>query len=293
MWICWSTADLFELVQHFRGRRIHKEYETRWKNKNEAVTGFHHISLVSITDLGSLMLGYLGSLVTALGLLFAAFSFQRAILCRPCKRKQAICLVLPNRRLRCARNFIHIQLFITFILKAVAVFVKDAALFSSDDTNHCTLSTVRLTTLSSCSHTSSPFDTEYPISSSLFPPVSAGQFACKASVVFCHYCVMANFFWLLVEALYLNSLLLSSFCHTRRCLWGFSLLGWGENSHLSFLFFKFVCDVAWKSWRDFLFSTAVSMWLKMMFVFTLQAYRCSSSVCGLDPGCILKTQRVY
>uniref|UniRef100_A0A3Q3FV90 Growth hormone-releasing hormone receptor n=1 Tax=Labrus bergylta TaxID=56723 RepID=A0A3Q3FV90_9LABR len=96
-------------------------------------------------------------------------------------------------RLRCARNFIHIQLFITFILKAVAVFIKDATLFSSDDTNHCTLST----------------------------------FACKASVVFCHYCVMANFFWLLVEALYLNSLLLSSFYHSRRCLWGFSLLGWG------------------------------------------------------------------
>lgn len=60
-------------------------------------------------------------------------------------------------------------------------------------------------------------------------PVSSVQFACKASVVFCHYCVMANFFWLLVEALYLNSLLLSSFCHSRRCLWGFSLLGWGEK----------------------------------------------------------------
>ncbi|KAA8589990.1 hypothetical protein FQN60_013355, partial [Etheostoma spectabile] len=38
---------------------------------------------------------------------------------------------------------------------------------------------------------------------------------------------MSNFFWLLVEAVYLNSLLLSSFNHSRRCLWGFSLLGWG------------------------------------------------------------------
>uniref|UniRef100_A0A8C7YRV2 Growth hormone releasing hormone receptor n=1 Tax=Oryzias sinensis TaxID=183150 RepID=A0A8C7YRV2_9TELE len=105
----------------------------------------------------------------------------------------AVLTLLFFRRLRCARNFIHIQLFGTFILKSVAVFIKDATLFSSDDTNHCTLST----------------------------------FACKTSVVFCHYCVMANFFWLLVEALYLNSLLLSSFYHSRRCLWGFSLLGWG------------------------------------------------------------------
>ncbi|XP_039985108.1 growth hormone releasing hormone receptor, like [Xiphias gladius] len=104
----------------------------------------------------------------------------------------AVLILLLFRRLRCARNFIHIQLFITFILKAVSVFIKDATLFSSDNINHCTLS----------------------------------KFACKASVVFCHYCVMANFFWLLVEALYLNSLLLS-FYHSRRSLWGFSLLGWG------------------------------------------------------------------
>nr|XP_020462650.1 growth hormone-releasing hormone receptor-like [Monopterus albus] len=104
----------------------------------------------------------------------------------------AVLILLFFRRLHCARNFIHIQLFITFILKAVGVFIRDTTLFSSDDTNHCTLST----------------------------------FACKASVVFSHYCVMTNFFWLLVEALYLNSLLLSAY-HSRRCLWSFSLLGWG------------------------------------------------------------------
>lgn len=82
--------------------------------------------------------------------------------------------------------------------------------------------------------------------------MSPVQFACKASVVFCHYCVMANFFWLLVEALYLNSLLVSSFCHARRCVWGFSLLGWGENSHVSHLFFSVGCDPhAATSWNDF------------------------------------------
>ncbi|XP_047016500.2 growth hormone releasing hormone receptor, like [Ictalurus punctatus] len=103
----------------------------------------------------------------------------------------AVVILLIFRRLHCARNYIHVQLFISFIIKAASVFIKDAILFGSEDTDHCSLSTA----------------------------------ACKASVVFCHYCVMSNFSWLLVEAGYLNSLLLS--VRSRRCLWGFSLLGWG------------------------------------------------------------------
>ncbi|KAI5609191.1 growth hormone-releasing hormone receptor precursor, partial [Silurus asotus] len=103
----------------------------------------------------------------------------------------AVLVLLIFRRLHCARNYIHIQLFVSFILKAASVFIKDAVLFGSEDTDHCSLSTA----------------------------------ACKASVVFCHYCVMSNFSWLLVEAVYLNSLLLSA--RSRRCLWGFCLLGWG------------------------------------------------------------------
>ncbi|XP_053338574.1 growth hormone releasing hormone receptor, like [Clarias gariepinus] len=105
----------------------------------------------------------------------------------------AVVVLLIFRRLHCARNYIHIQLFISFILKAASVFIKDAILFGNEDTDHCSLSTA----------------------------------ACKASVIFCHYCVMSNFSWLLVEAVYLNSLLLSAFPRSRRCLWGFSLLGWG------------------------------------------------------------------
>ncbi|XP_041913280.1 growth hormone releasing hormone receptor, like [Alosa alosa] len=104
----------------------------------------------------------------------------------------AVVILLLFRRLHCARNYIHIQLFLTFILKSVGVFVKDATLFS-EDMDHCTLSTA----------------------------------ACKAAVVFCHYCVMCNFSWLLVEALYINSLLLVAVPPSRCCLWAFSLLGWG------------------------------------------------------------------
>ncbi|KAI2545429.1 growth hormone releasing hormone receptor [Homo sapiens] len=53
----------------------------------------------------------------------------------------AITILVALRRLHCPRNYVHTQLFTTFILKAGAVFLKDAALFHSDDTDHCSFST--------------------------------------------------------------------------------------------------------------------------------------------------------
>ncbi|KAL6467850.1 hypothetical protein MHYP_G00235270 [Metynnis hypsauchen] len=96
------------------------------------------------------------------------------------------------RRLHCTRNYIHVNLFLSFILRAVAVLVKDSVLFS-----HST----------HCSNQSS-------------------LVGCRASLVFFHYFIMANFFWLLVEGLYLHTLLLVTFAESTRFL-SYLMIGWG------------------------------------------------------------------
>uniref|UniRef100_A0A2K5RTK3 Growth hormone releasing hormone receptor n=1 Tax=Cebus imitator TaxID=2715852 RepID=A0A2K5RTK3_CEBIM len=105
----------------------------------------------------------------------------------------AITILVALRRLRCPRNYVHTQLFTTFILKAGAVFLKDAALFHADSTDHCSFSTV----------------------------------LCKVSVAALHFATMTNFSWLLAEAAYLTCLLASTSPSSRRAFWWLVLAGWG------------------------------------------------------------------
>uniref|UniRef100_A0A668AWY0 Growth hormone releasing hormone receptor 2 n=1 Tax=Myripristis murdjan TaxID=586833 RepID=A0A668AWY0_9TELE len=106
----------------------------------------------------------------------------------------AILVFCCFRKLLCTRTYIHINLFSTFILRSLAVFIKDAVLFADKNVDHCTVSTPK----------------------------------CKAAVTFFQYCVLANFFWLLVESLYLQTLLVFTFTHKRTLFWVYAVIGWGK-----------------------------------------------------------------
>lgn len=51
---------------------------------------------------------------------------------------------------------------------------------------------------------------------------------CKAVMVFFHYCVMSNYFWLFIEGLYLFTLLVETFFPEKRYFYWYTIIGWGR-----------------------------------------------------------------
>ncbi|KAM3860058.1 glucagon-like peptide 2 receptor [Diretmus argenteus] len=107
------------------------------------------------------------------------------------------------RKLHCTRNYIHMNLFLSFILRAISVISKEIVL------------QVMYTKLP----TDDPGWNSYS--------KSGIAVMCKMSKVSMEYFVACNYFWLLVEAIFLHTLLFTSVLTKRHLLKRYMLLGWG------------------------------------------------------------------
>nr|XP_006216245.2 glucagon-like peptide 2 receptor isoform X1 [Vicugna pacos] len=113
----------------------------------------------------------------------------------------ALTLLLFLRKLHCTRNYIHMNLFASFILRALAVLVKDVIFYNS--------------------YSKRPDNEQEWMSY-----VSEMAASCRSAQVLLHYFVGANYSWLLVEGLYLRTLLEPIALSERRLWPRYLLVGW-------------------------------------------------------------------
>uniref|UniRef100_A0A8D0B465 Secretin receptor n=1 Tax=Sander lucioperca TaxID=283035 RepID=A0A8D0B465_SANLU len=105
----------------------------------------------------------------------------------------AVTIFCLFRKLHCTRNHIHIQLFISFILRAIFIFIRDSLLFTNEEFYHCD---------------------HYPV-------------ACKVVLMFSNYSILANYSWLLAEGHFLFTLVSRSFFSLKKHLAWYIVLSWG------------------------------------------------------------------
>ncbi|XP_051786276.1 parathyroid hormone 2 receptor a [Erpetoichthys calabaricus] len=128
-----------------------------------------------------------------------------------CSLLVAIFIIGYFRRLHCTRNYIHMHLFVSFMLRAVSIIVKDKVVHASSglqELDSFLMSDMR--------------------NNSFAPLVDKSQYiGCKITVFLFIYFLTTNYYWILVEGLYLHSLIFMAFFSDTKYLWGFTLIGWG------------------------------------------------------------------
>ncbi|KAG7231740.1 hypothetical protein INR49_010427 [Caranx melampygus] len=132
----------------------------------------------------------------------------------------AMVILCRFRKLHCTRNFIHMNLFVSFILRAISVFIKDGVLYATEDSEHCFIHTVSNIHHHQC----------VQVLLSRWSDMSVCvwvKLECRAVMIFFHYCVLSNYFWLFIEGLYLFTLLVETFFPEKRYFYWYIIIGWG------------------------------------------------------------------
>ncbi|NWQ81464.1 PTH1R protein, partial [Columbina picui] len=123
----------------------------------------------------------------------------------------AVCILSYFKRLHCTRNYIHVHLFTSFICRAVSIFVKDMVLYSG--------------TLAS--ETDKMREDDFKAEMGPSPAQRSHLVGCKVVVTLFLYFLATNHYWILVEGLYLHSLIFMAFLSNENYLWVLIIIGWG------------------------------------------------------------------
>ncbi|XP_066560811.1 glucagon-like peptide 2 receptor isoform X2 [Amia ocellicauda] len=159
-----------------------------WRDLSECATDNHHFKPQEEKKYLNSILRY----VYTIGYSLSLSSLSLAVL-----------ILLFLRKLHCTRNYIHMNLFASFIFRAVVVLVKDIV------TNEI--------------YSKKPQE-ETGWIDYLNSKIST---TCRATHVFMHYFVSANVFWLLVEGIFLHTLLVTAVLSEKRLLKKYVFIGWG------------------------------------------------------------------
>ncbi|XP_069490206.1 parathyroid hormone/parathyroid hormone-related peptide receptor-like [Ambystoma mexicanum] len=123
----------------------------------------------------------------------------------------AVCILCYFKRLHCTRNYIHIHLFASFICRAASIFVKDVVLYSGSGPEE--LEKIRGGEARSLLGPSAEHRSQ--------------MVGCKVAVTVFLYFLATNHYWILVEGLYLHSLIFMAFLSDKNYLWALTIIGWG------------------------------------------------------------------
>ncbi|KFR08802.1 Glucagon-like peptide 1 receptor, partial [Nipponia nippon] len=182
----WASAVLHGQVYRFctpEGTWLLKENSTLpWRNLSECEASDQDAPEEQLLNL---------SIIYTIGY---ALSFSALVI--------ATAILLGFRHLHCTRNYIHLNLFTSFILRAISVFIKDSVvkwMYSTATQEH-------------------QWEGLISFQESL---------SCRLVFVMMQYCVAANYYWLLVEGMYLYTLLVLSVFSEQRIFRLYLCIGWG------------------------------------------------------------------
>ncbi|XP_026578376.1 parathyroid hormone/parathyroid hormone-related peptide receptor-like, partial [Pseudonaja textilis] len=123
----------------------------------------------------------------------------------------AVMILAYFRRLHCTRNYIHMHLFVSFILRAISIFVKDGILYSGSALEEMEIIK----------------EDEFRSMTEATPTDNSTLVGCKLVVTLFLYFLATSYYWILVEGLYLHSLIFMAFFSEKKYLCGFTMFGWG------------------------------------------------------------------